>query len=123
MSNFDKKMEDFQRLFSLIPFTLMVFKYLQDERETLLNFDKKNRYNYLSNIYNQLGIEKYYNIISKDNPDFYYCAEPSFLFHFENINQLNEWIISGTNLKHQNIIFNSNNNDESSSEEDFIDSP
>ncbi len=118
MQELEKKVEDFERLFSLIPLSLTIFKYLENEHENILNYEKKNRYIYLSNIL-KIGIESYFNLKTNQNPDFYYCAEPSFLFHFENLNQLNEWIISGLNLKHQNLVFTN----DSSSEEDFIDSP
>ncbi len=122
MPEFEKKKEYFERLFSIIPMSLIVFKSLKDENDNLFNYEKKLRYKYLYNIYHNVGIDTYYNLTTEQNPDFYYNAEPSYLFHFENLNQLNEWIISGLNLKHQNSIFK-NNNDETSSEEDFIDSP
>ena len=114
-----KKKEFFIRLFNLIPDTLNKFKYLNNEATNFINNDKKIRYNYLNDIYHNIGLDKYYDMITFESPDFYDDNEPSFLFHFETFFELNEWIISGLNKNNQDKIFNNIDSDE----EDFIDSP
>ena len=112
LSEFKPK-QYFERLFNWIQIILNDVKY----PNIPINSDKLFRLEFLRSIYNG-GLEKYYNTINEETPDYYVHSksEKVYLVDFQTEFELREWIISGMSKKEQDQFFIG------SSEEDSCDS-